>query len=294
MSKHTIRRAKHGKSNPYFMMLRASAQDKNLSYEARGMLAYILSKPDTWHVQINDLILDATGDKPTKAGKSKVYSILNELADAQYIIKPRRYRDDKGKWIWTPYEVFEEPFAESLDQNDAMVDPYPDLPDMDGPDTGNRDILDSTESESTDEIKNSSTPDGAPATEPKAKPKREPGEFELLTAALFDMTPGTGQIRYCMAMLNGTAKRGAWKECRCDPAVSLEELREYAQWRKTKGGFKPKTADRIQASIYQFRAERDKTAKPSIVYVYEDPEDANRPDYDLSYYDYARGERVAS
>lgn len=125
MSKENIRRAKHGKETPYFSMSRATAQNKSLSYEARGMLCYLLSKPDDWEVHINDLILKE-GDN-TKTGKSKVYSILSELADAGYIVKPKRYTDDKGRIQWTPYEVYEQPV-------DSSKSPYSDLPDMVSPD----------------------------------------------------------------------------------------------------------------------------------------------------------------
>lgn len=121
MSDQTIRRAKHGKENPYFLHLRQTAQDKRLSYEARGMLSYFLSKPDDWEVRVDDLILDAEGDLPVRAGKTKVYSILNELAQFRYIKKPVRYQDAQGRWVWSAYEVYEEPF--------------PDLPDMVLPDT---------------------------------------------------------------------------------------------------------------------------------------------------------------
>lgn len=119
---HTIRRARHGKENPYFLFLRQTAQDKRLSYEARGMLAYLLSKPDDWEVRVDDLILGAEADLPVRAGKTKVYSILNELAQFRYIKKPERYKDAQGQWVWTAYEVYEEP--------------YPDLPEMDLPELG--------------------------------------------------------------------------------------------------------------------------------------------------------------
>lgn len=155
----TIRRAKHGKDNPYFLMLRETAQDRNLSYEARGMLAYILSRPDDWHVQVDDLIMKSTDGKVTKAGKSKVYGILDELADARYIVKPKRFQDDKGKYIWTPYEVYERP--------------YPDLPYMDSPYTDKPDILHSTDEQSRERESSS-----APAPEVPEAPKPTPAEAD--------------------------------------------------------------------------------------------------------------------
>lgn len=124
--RHTIRKAKHDKDNPYFMMSRETAQDANLSYEARGMLAYLLSKPGNWEVQVSDLILEAQGKKPTKAGRSKVYGILNELAEHKYIKKPQKSQNDKGHWVWSAYEVYERPYVDL---------PHTDLPDTDNPNT---------------------------------------------------------------------------------------------------------------------------------------------------------------
>jgi len=124
--KQTIKRAKHGKENPYFLMARATAQDESLSYEARGMLAYLLSKPGDWEVSVDDLIVKS--EDKTLAGKSKVYSILSELADAGYVRKPRRYRDANNHFQWTSYEVYERPVNAQT--------PLTDFPDMGGPDTG--------------------------------------------------------------------------------------------------------------------------------------------------------------
>ena len=143
----TIRRAQHGKENPYFIMSRATAQDKVLSYEARGLLAYLLSKPGDWQVRVEDLILPTPDGGTTKAGKSKVYAILDELAQHSYVEKPKRYRDDKGQWLWTAYQVHERPYTDLPD----MGKPYTGAPDTGQPDTANRDSLENTESHTTDE-----------------------------------------------------------------------------------------------------------------------------------------------
>lgn len=122
----TIIRAASRRDNPYFMMTRDAAQDERLSFEARGLLCYLLSKPDNWSVRITDL-RNAAGPKP--AGRDKVYALLKELKDAGYVTRNKR-KGDNGVWIWEPYYVFETPSA-----------PYPDLPDTVKPE-----IIDSTES----------------------------------------------------------------------------------------------------------------------------------------------------
>ena len=49
--------------------------NKELSWGARGMLAYLLTKPDDWQVNTTELI------KSSPAGKAKVQTLINELRD---------------------------------------------------------------------------------------------------------------------------------------------------------------------------------------------------------------------
>ena len=75
--------------------------DKILSLEARGMLVYLLSKPETWIVTKGNLI-DAS-----PAGGKKVSSILKELETAGYI-KRNKFRNKKGQWEWHTW-VYDKP-----------------------------------------------------------------------------------------------------------------------------------------------------------------------------------------
>ena len=102
-----IRRASHNAQDKYFMCSRDTAQDKTLSYDALGMLGYLLSKPSDWMVQPSDLIRE-------KCGRDKVYGTLNELIDSRYL--ERIYiRDKRGKVLSVEYVVYEEPFPENLE-----------------------------------------------------------------------------------------------------------------------------------------------------------------------------------
>jgi len=67
--------------------------DKSLSWEARGLLIYLLSKPETWIVMKQDLI-----NASPAAGK-KTSSILKELEITGYI-KREKFRNEKGQWEW--------------------------------------------------------------------------------------------------------------------------------------------------------------------------------------------------
>ena len=114
----SIIRADHGEENPYFQYRRATAQDRKVSWAARGIMAYLLSRSDNWKLQPKDL--------QQKCGAGKVYTLLNELIAAQYIVRFEA-RDNKTKRIdHYKYVVYEKPLTEK--QEAAL------------PDTENRDI----------------------------------------------------------------------------------------------------------------------------------------------------------
>lgn len=127
--KKYIRRADHSKENPYVMVRRQTLQDSNLSYEARGMLAFILSQPDHWRVEPSELINE-------HCGRDKVYRILKELIEAHYI-EHERSQDKSGKIRWGDYVVHETPYK-----------PFPEKPYTVKPDTAKPDSKDSYNKES--------------------------------------------------------------------------------------------------------------------------------------------------
>lgn len=89
-----------------FTLNYATAQDRSLSFEARGMLVYLLSKPTDWIVQPSDL--------EQQCGRDKVYRILHELIEAGYINR-LEIRNEKGQHAGIEYLVYETPNAENQD-----------------------------------------------------------------------------------------------------------------------------------------------------------------------------------
>jgi len=134
---HKIRRARHGRRAPYFSMARATAQDNSMSYEARGMLAYLLSKPDDWTILVSDLQMDG-------CGRDKTYRILRELINAGYIRDREKYRDENGRWVWTDYELYEVPIHR---------EPVPEKPYTDEPYTENQEIKHNRDKQNRDKHK---------------------------------------------------------------------------------------------------------------------------------------------
>lgn len=80
-------------------------EDARLSWAARGVLAYLLSRPDNWRVIAKDL--QRRGD----LGRDGVYGVLRELREAGYI-RFQRVRDPAGRVTGACYFVSEEPAYE--------------------------------------------------------------------------------------------------------------------------------------------------------------------------------------
>jgi predicted transcriptional regulator len=97
----TIIRADHGTENPYFMMLRDTAQNKSLSFDARGMLSYLLSRSDNWRLQPKDL--------QQCCGRNKVYRILNDLITAGHVVRWKAWNNKTKRIVGYYYEVHEYP-----------------------------------------------------------------------------------------------------------------------------------------------------------------------------------------
>lgn len=119
----TIIRAAH--DGPYFSMARDTAQDRNLSFEARGVLAYLLSKPDDWEIRVSDL--------KQQCGKTKVYRIIDELKTAGYLEDRERIQKPDGTFAYTPYILHERPVTDG--KKPCPENPYADKPQADEPHT---------------------------------------------------------------------------------------------------------------------------------------------------------------
>ena len=94
-------RVKKRPSN-FVMMDKTFLEDDRLSYKAKGLLAYLLSKPDDWKVIVGNLV------NSSKDGKASVYTGLKELKECGYYEKVP-IRNEQGtriiRWESTVYEV---------------------------------------------------------------------------------------------------------------------------------------------------------------------------------------------
>lgn len=85
-----IIRVKRLPSN-FVQMHKAFLEDMNLSYKAKGILAYLLTKPDGWIARVSDLM------KHGRDGRESIYNGLKELQEHGYYQK-QQIRNDRGRF----------------------------------------------------------------------------------------------------------------------------------------------------------------------------------------------------
>lgn len=76
--------------------------DDNLSWKAKGILLYLLSRPDDWRIYETEL------NKHSSDGRDSLRTGIKELEEAGYIHRTRR-RNEKGQLREYEYQVFEQP-----------------------------------------------------------------------------------------------------------------------------------------------------------------------------------------
>lgn len=98
---NSIIRTVKNKDNPYVMINKLGIQDPNLSWAAKGLLAYLLSLPDDWKIYVKELVNHASG------GRDHTYTVIRQLLNSGYMEKVEyRY---KGRVLALNYNVFEVP-----------------------------------------------------------------------------------------------------------------------------------------------------------------------------------------
>ena len=97
-------------TDPYVRIDKVPINDKRLTWKARGLLVYLLSKPNDWKVIIEDLI------NQSPQGESAVRGALHELEEIGYLQKDITRKN--GKITGNSYTVRERPektpFGENL------------------------------------------------------------------------------------------------------------------------------------------------------------------------------------
>ena len=103
----------------FVTMDKSFLEDSRLSFKAKGILAYLLSKPDNWKVIVGHLVNVSTD------GKSAVYAGLKELKEYGYYEKVP-IRNEQGtriiRWESTVYEVPHSLFSDFQEVDEEEIE----------------------------------------------------------------------------------------------------------------------------------------------------------------------------
>ena len=99
------------RENPYVQIDKRAIEDKRLSWRAKGILAYLLSKPNDWTVRCEDIENHGT------EGRDAVRSAMRELRDAGYA----SLENTANGREWHVFETPKQPCPE----NPSMGEPPP-------------------------------------------------------------------------------------------------------------------------------------------------------------------------
>ncbi|PSU19944.1 hypothetical protein CTM97_18575 [Photobacterium phosphoreum] len=104
--------------NRFTTISNAVFANNQLSFQAMGMLSYILSKPDNWRVSPAQLIT-VTKNTAKKTARDGVYAILKELREAGFILR------EKFSTGETNYIVYDIPVGNKAFINEEGKNPEP-------------------------------------------------------------------------------------------------------------------------------------------------------------------------
>ena len=123
----------------FYVLDKRISEDGRLSWAARGMLVFLLGKPDNWKVSIAALVHEtSSSSKPT--GRDGVYALVRELEEAMYLRRTQG-RSDGGAFDQNDYVVSEAPLTDSP----LTAEPYTVEPLTANPTLVNTDLLPMTE-----------------------------------------------------------------------------------------------------------------------------------------------------
>lgn len=97
-----IIRTVKNKDNPYYLKNRTAPNDPRLTWKAKGVHDYLMSKPDHWEAVINELVT-ASAD-----GEATVRSAINELIEFGYMHRAREI-NELGRVIRWRLDAYEAP-----------------------------------------------------------------------------------------------------------------------------------------------------------------------------------------
>jgi hypothetical protein len=111
----------------FYTLDKSISEDARLSWAARGLLIFLLGKPDNWEVSTKHLINQTKEAIGKASGRDAVRVILKELEDAGYL-KVDLARSEGGAFNGMSYTVSEVPDFTREPANPAPVEPETENP----------------------------------------------------------------------------------------------------------------------------------------------------------------------
>lgn len=149
---------KRAKRNANFTIINNDVYaDNKLSWQAQGLLSYVLSKPDNWKISPAQLTT-VTKNTAKHTGRDGVYAILKELISCGYVTRSQRKSDDNGQFGSCDYIFHDEPHTDEP----YTAEPCPPNPTLINTDLkqvliNNKDLM-SNSSDSSDSTKSQKLP----------------------------------------------------------------------------------------------------------------------------------------
>lgn len=103
------------KQKNYTIVFNDVLNNSKMSLKAKGLLVFMLSKPDVWDFSINGL------KSQLKEGRDSLSNGLKELEDNKYL-KRVKIRNEKGRFLTYEYELYEKPFSEEPNTDIPITD----------------------------------------------------------------------------------------------------------------------------------------------------------------------------
>ena len=102
------------KSGNYTVMSNFHLNDNKMSLKAKGLLSFMLSKPDNWDFSVRGL------QSQLKEGRDSVASTLRELINFKYVV--REQVRSKGTFDDIVYHIYESPCTENPDTDNSNTE----------------------------------------------------------------------------------------------------------------------------------------------------------------------------
>lgn len=115
------------------MIHKSVFEDTRLSWKAKGLMGYLLSRPDDWRIIVDDLV------NRSKDGVDAVRSGLKELEALGYV-ETKRCTDTKGRVTHWEKIIYEQPKVQTTSpdmENPHLEVPQPENPNVGSPDSEN-------------------------------------------------------------------------------------------------------------------------------------------------------------